>query len=89
MCPQYASAYTEFRDATADAQTRIRRLLSRLPVFGGEQTRGDAALALLKDPDDAEVRAFDRSKGRLFNGAQRRRECQTRSIRTPLVPHRL
>ena len=56
-CSQYASAYAEFKEATGDARARIRRLLARLPVFGGgEATRGDAAAALLEDPDDAEVR---------------------------------
>ncbi len=56
MSRQYASAYAEFREAAGETQDRIRRLLAKLPVFGGEQTRGDAALALLQDPDDAEVR---------------------------------
>ena len=56
MRVQYASAYEEFRGAAGDARDRIERLLSRLPVFGsGEGTRGDAAVALLEDPDDAEV----------------------------------
>ena len=66
VCVQYASAYTEFQEATGDAQDRIRRLLSRLPVFGGEQTRGDAALALLQDPDDAEVRLHVAATARHF-----------------------
>ena len=53
---QYASAHEEFRKAMADAQRRIRQALAALPVVGAEAARGDAAVALLADPADAEVR---------------------------------